>query len=1078
MTPAHPAAATPPESAARLIGRFYFGTNIGAGLASALIVAFLPTGLSALQRLALAGSIGLFTLLCLVATHLSARPRFPMHAALAAAAMAAMLLAGGVACLLGEGLRSAPLAFCGLVICVVGAITDVRHAIFLCAFALVGLSGLALAETEGLIDASAGATPLRGVWAFQSLVVVCGAIGGGLIAQVLNHYLRAAAEREQRFRGLLKIATDWYWEQDRHLQFTSLAEAGADVPGPVRPGQKDRPPWRLVDMGLTHEQLDAHRADLEAHRPFTGLLARRRDATARWRTLSLSGEPKFDADGAFSGYWGVARDVTDELAAQHAMAASETRYRELFTRSPSPLFLHRHGTVFDANEAAARLFGYANAAAMNGLAIVDLFVSGPTLEHVIERLGQLDAMALGEGLPVADFQLRAADGRPLSVQATAVRVDTSSGPANLSIFFDITARKAVEGALRRSEAMLSHLFATSPDCIALAEFETGRFAMVNPAFCRVTGFGADEVVGRTGAELGLWQAPAEATQLLARVAHEGTVLDVPALFVAKSGVRVSMLLAAGRFAMDRREYLVVNARDVTASERTRLQHAAILERASIGIAFTRSRLFVQANPFFEQMFGYEPGGLDGQPGAVVWPSDDAYEAVRALAGPLLSIGQPFESERLVRRRDGSEFWCRMLAQAVDRSEPSRGGTIWIAEDVTERRRLDAALAAARDAAEAASRAKSAFLANTSHEIRTPLNGLLGLARLAMQPELPEPRRQQYLAQILDSAQGLAGIMSDILDVSKIEAGKFALDDSPFDLRTTLAAVHHAYEELAEVKGLTLQLVVDAALPATLRGDRVRVRQILSNFITNALKFTERGGVRIEASRSAGGALRLAVSDTGPGVPQEMQARLFQPFSQGDSSTTRRFGGTGLGLSICRELAQLMGGHVGVTSRIGHGSTFWAELPLPDGTPAHPLPSTEAADLAALRGARVLVAEDNPVNMMIAAAMLEQWEVQVEQAVDGRCALDAVLAAARHGRPFDAVLMDVQMPVMSGHEATRELRRHYSPSELPIVALTAAALVSERDEAYRAGMDDFLTKPFEVAELRHALARLLQRRAPV
>ncbi len=1074
MTPA-PAAAELPRSAARMIGRFFFVTTAVAALVSAAILTVLPPDLTLWLRLGLVAATGGFALMCVLALRLSSRADFPMQVALSAAALVAMLLSGLVSVALGQGVRSPALAFCGLIVCVFGAITGARRGLALGGFALVQLAVLVGLEASGTVRVAVAPAPLALAWLFQTLVVVCSMVGGSLIARVLDHYLHAAAEREQRFRGLLRIAADWYWEQDRQFRFTIVADVTADA---ADRGTSDRPPWDPKRMGLTDEQLDAYHADLEAHRPFSGVLARRRDPTGEWRTVSISGEPKFDATGSFSGYWGVARDVTEEVLAQRAVAASETRYRELFTRSPSPLFLHRRGMIFDANEAAARLFGFPNAAAMNGLGILTLFQPGSQRERVVERLTQLDAMPLGDGLAVADFQLFAVDGRPLSVQATAVRVDTVSGPANLSIFFDITARKAAEGALRRSEAMLSHLFATSPDCIALAEMATGRYTLVNPAFCRVTGFRAEEVVGRTGAELGLWADPAQAGRLLAQLERDGTVLDMPAAFVTKSGGQVSMLLGAGRFEMDRRDYLVVNARDVTDSERTRLQHAAILERASIGIAFTRTGRFVQANPYFERMFGWPAGTLPGEPGSVVWASDRDYREIGELAGPLLATGQPFEIERRVSRRDGSRFWCRLLAQVVDRNDPVNGGTIWIAEDVTERRRLDAALAAARDAAEAASRAKSAFLANTSHEIRTPLNGLLGLARLAMQTELPEARRQQYLAQIVDSAEGLAGIMSDILDVSKIEAGKFALDDTPFDLRAALKAVHHAYDALAEVKGLALLLTIDERLPATVRGDPVRVRQILANFITNALKFTERGHVRIEATLRPDGAVRLSVCDTGPGVPALTQAQLFTRFSQGDSSTTRRFGGTGLGLSICRELAQLMRGTVGVSSTPGVGSTFWADLPLPSSAPAQRAASTEAGDIARLVDARVLMAEDNPVNMMIAVAMLEHWGVRVEQAHDGRAAVDAVHAAVRQGRPFDVVLMDVQMPVMSGHEAARELRLHYPPDALPIVALTAAALVSEREEALAAGMDDFLTKPVDADKLRHTLAALVRRPAPV
>jgi PAS domain S-box-containing protein len=1070
------AAAELPESAARMIGRFFFGTNALAAVAGAAILSALPTGLPPPQRVLIVGSIGLFALICAFAVRLSARPRFPMNAVLCAVAVTAMALTGVVGVLVGEGLRSPPLAFCGLIVCVVGAITGVRCGLALGAVAMLGIGALAWAESTGLIAGLAAPTPLIAVLLYQWLIVACGAVGGALISRVLDHYLHAAAEREQRFRGLLRIAVDWYWEQDEKFRFTYMSDASAEVAGGARGERMLRRPWEIADMGLSDDELDAHRADLESHRPFNGVLARRRDSAGQWRTVSLSGEPQFGANGVFSGYWGVARDVTDEVFAQRAVAASETRYRELFTRSPSPLFLHRRGMVFDANEASARLFGFANAAAMNGLDIATLFPFGPTRERVVERMDRLEAMAVGEGLPVTDFQLQAVDGRTLSVQATAVRVETASGPANLSIFFDITARKAVEGALRRSEAMLSHLFANSPDCITLTEMATGRYAMVNAAFTRLTGYSADEVIGRTALEFGLWYDPDTRGHLLATLERDGKVVDMPAEFVTRRGTRVSTLVSAGRFVMDQRDYLVLNTRDVTESERTRLQHTAILERASIGIAFTRDGRFVQANPFFERMFGWGQGELAGAPGSVVWLNADDHREIGELAGPLLAAGRPFEIERRMRRKDGSSFRCRLLAQVVDRNEPRNGGTIWIAEDVTERRRLDEALAAARDAAEAASRAKSAFLANTSHEIRTPLNGLLGLARLAMDADLPHERRQQYLAQILDSAQGLAGIMSDILDVSKIEAGKFALDDIAFDLREALVAAHHAYESLAEVKGLALRLEIDEHLPVTVRGDPVRLRQILSNFITNALKFTERGHVRIDATRTDAGGLRLAVSDTGPGVPAETQARLFRPFSQGDTSTTRRFGGTGLGLSICRELAQLMGGTVGVQSTPGQGSTFWAELPLAGSAPARPPSSTEASDLACLRGARVLLAEDNPVNMMIAVAMLEHWGVHVEQVVDGRAAVDAVHAAARAGAPFDVVVMDVQMPIMGGHEAARELRRHYDPKALPILALTAAALVSERDEALAAGMNEFLTKPIDATKLRHALAGLIRKPA--
>ena len=527
-----------------------------------------------------------------------------------------------------------------------------------------------------------------------------------------------------------------------------------------------------------------------------------------------------------------------------------------------------------------------------------------------------------------------------------------------------------------------------------------------------------------------------------------------------------------------RDYVVINARDVTESERAQLEREAILANASVGIAVTRDSRFVLANRCFEDMFCWPPGQLLGQSGAVVWSSPKEHGDLGAQIGPQLARGEPVTIEREACRRDGSRFVARFQARAVDPAQPTLGGTVWIAEDVTDRRQFERALARARDDAEAASRAKSAFLANTSHELRTPLNGMIGLAQLARQPGLDDALRQQYLEQIAESAQSLTGIISDILDLSKIEAGRLELVSNAFNLGELLRSLQRTYGTLAAAHGLALRL--DLGLDLNLgdgthglvQGDALRVRQICTNFITNAIKFTAQGEVVLAASRDCD-LVRIDVRDTGDGIDGATQARLFRPFTQADESTTRRFGGTGLGLSICRELATLMGGTVGVHSQPGAGSTFWARLPLPPVEVAQGSPAP--ADEGRLEGARVLLVEDNAVNMVIAAAMLERWGVHVEQAENGSCAVAAVQSAADAGQPFDAVLMDVQMPVMSGHEATRALRACDAGCHLPVIALTAAALVSERDEALASGMNDFLTKPIDAERLRSTLARWAGRR---
>jgi len=971
------------------------------------------------------------------------------------------------ALLLDSGIHSLALGLLAAITCVVCAVSSLRRGVAVAVLGATLLLVLALAE-----PAPHGGMPLWLRLPLQ-LAVLGAALGGGvLVARVLDHYLRASHERERRFVGLLGIAADAYWEMDAQFRLTLVSRRNGSNEFVHEPQSWDVPPWELSMMECDDDALDAHRAALEQRRPFRNVPLRWRLPNGELRDTLVSGEPRFDNRGVFLGYWGVTRDVTADVKARRALLATEMRHHELFTRIPTPLVLHRSGRVVDANPAAVALFGYPDLPSMIGQDLLASYEPGTQRESARTRIAQLEAAPVGRGLPVHEFRLATRDGRRVVVRATGVRVDDDSGAAILSIYLDDTERKAAEDAVRRSEALLSHLVATSPDVITLTDLASGRYAMVNDTFTRLSGYTAQEVIGRTSIEIGLWDEPEDRARLVAAIREHGAVRDLPTEFVVKSGRRLSMLVSAARFVMDGRDYLVINARDVTNNERDRLEREAILKNASIGVALTRDQTFVLANPAFEQMFGWVEGTLVGQPGRAVWPSDEAYAAMGHEVGPALARGEQTEIEVTMARRNGNTFLCRLLARAVDPTKPNRGGTIWIAEDVTERRQVEEALANARDEAEAASRAKSAFLANTSHEIRTPLNGLLGLARLARQPDVDDGRRRQYLEQISDNAETLSAIISDILDLSKIEAGKLHVECVPFDLRALLATLHRGYLTLADARGLALELQVDLDVPDTVVGDPVRVRQVLSNYLTNAIKFTARGGVCLAVHMRPGDMLRFEVHDSGPGIAPETQARLFHPFTQADQSTTRRYGGTGLGLSICRELARLMDGTVGVDSEPGAGSCFWVELPLPATESAASDSGFGLLEPSPLAGTHVLMVEDNAVNMMIAVALLQQWGAEVTQASDGEQAIAAVERAAAVGQPFDAVLMDVQMPVMSGYEATMILRRRHCPQTLPIIALTAAALTSERDAALAAGMNDFLTKPIDAQRLRDTLVRVV------
>jgi PAS domain S-box-containing protein len=979
----------------------------------------------------------------------------------------------------GLGIHALLLGAYAIIVLVAGVVVGMRVALVFAALCLGALLAMYAAELRGWLPGMplVGAVPLATRLLADILLLAMALAFSWMLARIVHSSLAEARTQEDRFRALLAIASDWYWEQDEHFRFTCISSAVENRTGIAPDTHLGKTRWELPELELTDAQWAAHRAELEAHRPFRNFVMRRTDRDGRPVFVSVSGEPVFDAQGRFRGYRGVGRNVTEEVEARRALELGERRYRELFMRSPSPFIIHRHGFVLVANDAAARLFGYPSAEAMVGLAMVELNHPESRLFSA-QRIARMEATPVGGSVPTGEIRMRRRDGQDLFVQASVVRVDHRDGPASLSTYFDLTERKRAEARLARSEAMFSQLFEAGADSIIVTEAASGRVVLANQGFARITGIAVEAARGRTTVELGIWADLEQRNVFIGRLLAERRLRDFPMRLRRADGEELSVVLSSALFELEGTRYAVTIGRDVTQTEQARLQYEAMFKNASVGIAFTRDRVFQHVNPRFAQMLGWPPDELIGQPGAAVWPTPQDYAEVGRRYGPLLGRGEGVDFEATLRRRDGTTFLGRMRARAIDPHNPAGGGTIWIVEDVTERRDWERALAAARDEAEAANRAKSAFLANTSHEIRTPLNGLLGLARLALDPKASSAQQREYLELIAENAQSLAAIISDILDLSKIEAGKLVLDEAAFDVRELLESTFTAYRALAAERGLAFELAVDPQVLRYARGDAVRIRQILGNFLSNAVKFTLRGRIelRVEARGDDGPAaqrVRFAVADTGIGIDAATRERLFSPFMQADQTTTRRFGGTGLGLSICRQLAHLMGGAVGVESEVDRGSTFWFELALARaGAPAAAAPGATADAGAGLQGARVLLVEDNPVNMLIAETLLANWGVEVVQATDGRQAVDAV---EREPGRFDAVLMDVHMPVMSGHEATVELRKRYGADELPIIALTAAALAFEQQQSLALGMNDFIAKPFDAARLRELLVYWTARR---
>ena len=502
------------------------------------------------------------------------------------------------------------------------------------------------------------------------------------------------------------------------------------------------------------------------------------------------------------------------------------------------------------------------------------------------------------------------------------------------------------------------------------------------------------------------------------------------------------------------------------------RHRLLADRATdIIITYGVNGLVTYVSPSIERVSGHLPQEVVGRPVTdLIHPED-----VPLLAESFREFvkAPPEWSQRGVTYRglvkDGGCRWFEARTSIIRDDEGRVIEFQDLVRDVTDTKRLEEALIEARDRAEAGARAKSEFLANMSHELRTPLTSVIGFSGLLQQSAaLPETERR-YADRIGTASEALLGVINDILDYSKLEAGAVEMEARAFDPRALAQAAAAMVEGQCEVKGLTMAVVVDPALPAALTGDEGRLRQVMLNFLANSAKFTAKGRVTLEASWT-GERLRIAVTDTGIGIAAGKIDTLFERFSQADNSTTRVYGGTGLGLSISRRLVEMMGGEIGAESRIGEGSTFWFEVPL---TPAEALASDEQADgdTANPDGLRILVADDAAANRELVVAILGGMGVALETVEDGAQAVEA----ARDGG-YDLILMDVHMPVMDGLDATRAIRALGGDAgRVPIIALTANVQPEQVVRCREAGMDDHVGKPIQVAELLRVIAARLEQR---
>ncbi len=682
--------------------------------------------------------------------------------------------------------------------------------------------------------------------------------------------------------------------------------------------------------------------------------------------------------------------------------------------------------------------------------------------------------------------------------------------------------------------------------LAQTDLVTGRFLRVNPRFCELTGYPAEELLGMTFLQLTHPDDRAGSVAALRRMCRDPQArYRQEKRYVRKDGrvlwveVRASLVHdEAGEPAFTSAVIQDVTERRAAEEEVRRLneelerrvdERTAELEAAVRDLGKTRERLEVAVrgsqdgiwdwdietgqvyySPRWKEMLGYAEDELSDRPEEwerLLHPEDRPL-ALGRQRDYLDGRSPTYEGEFRMRHKDGSYRWVYSRGAALRGPDGQPYRMSGSHTDVTERKRIELELQKAKEAAEAASRAKGEFLANMSHEIRTPMNGILGMLDLAFDTPL-NPEQRELLSVARSSAESLLTVLNDILDFSKIEAGKLDLVREDFSLRDGLSDMLRPLEVRARRKGLRLSHRVRPDVPDALVGDLGRLRQVVVNLVGNALKFTPRGEVVVEVARDAAPApdaarawleaslgaspapprsrstllyprgpdgapqgevvLRVTVTDTGVGIPADKLGSVFEPFVQADGSAARRHGGTGLGLSISARLVELMGGRIWVRSEVGRGSTF--AFTVRCGVQAAPAPAAPPAPAvpAAARPLRVLLAEDNLVNQQVARTMLERAGHKVTVAGNGR----AAVAAAREGA-FDLVLMDVQMPEMDGLEATAAIRAAEAGTgrHLPILALTAHAMKGDRERCLAAGMDGYLAKPFDPRALWRAVAALV------
>lgn len=934
--------------------------------------------------------------------------------------------------------------------------------------------------------------------------------GSGMLLELLLQDVRSLprtlddAAAMPNFRAMMDITDDYIYFKDRNHVFTGASQTLVQLCKPAEHwsdllGQTDYDvfPEEYADSyyRLEKQVFSGQAVAQEVQEYLTN------DGRKGW--VDNRKYPIHSDDGRIIGLYGIARDVTGRIETELALKESEERFRAISDASFGGVVIHDKGRIIECNDGLSEMtgFSYQELIGMDGLGLIAPESLDTVLHHIqhgyTERYEVVGLRKDGSRFPLS------IKGKNVTYKGMPVRViefldlteqkftektleflakQGSAGPG--SSFFDNLAEFLAEH-LGMEFICIDRLEGDGLNATTLSVWHDGTFEDNVTYALKDTPCG--EVLGKRvccfpSAVVSLFPHD-EVLKELQADSYVGVTLW------SLDGRPIGLIAVIGRSSLKNRELAETTLQLVAlraAAELERLEAEEALKESEArfrSVVENIPNIAVQAyrldgtvvfwNRASELLYGYSQAeALGGNLLELIIPPEmrtDVAAAIRRVA----ENRQPVPAgELLLQRKDGSRvpvFSSHALICA-----PHRPPELFCLDiDLSEMKQAEQALEQARCAAESANRAKSAFLANMSHEIRTPMNGIIGMAQLLQFTTLSD-EQQDYLKTMTASANSLLSLLNDILDLSKIEAERLEITPDTFSLRTCISEIISTQRPRITEKGLKCTVSVQSDLPDALIGDQLRIRQILLNLLSNAIKFTEQGTISVAVTvveqRDSTVLVDIAVEDTGIGVPLEQQEQIFEPFSQADSSITRRFGGTGLGLTICRRLAELMGGSIRLESRSVQGSCFCLRLPLPVSLSFSTAEqSGHQVDLGQIDSLNILLAEDNQINISYLRSLLRKLGHQISVVENGRAALEAIKTER-----YDLVLMDIKMPVMNGDEALSILREREGDGNrhLPVIALTAFALNGDREKYLGLGFDGYLPKPMTARELLDEMKRVL------